>query len=273
MLQDVVNPNTTPGILTGTGSVTIPVVPALASPPSQLADRPFHYVIPTPLAGGTLQQMGMNTNFQGGIAFQGLAAGDLRTMSNRGLTTRNNIANSSCGGPYSAGSPQLVIGSAGQGGGFYMVGRYAYPFFVNDGVFFFGASPAVRAGGAAASGANNTICIGADTGDANLSIITRDNGGTITKSAAIMTKAALTTGDPTTNGARVLDFGLQCLPNGGAVTAWVYDVSNGAYVLSPTAVTLTLPLAGTALHISGAASTVGGTGRLDQEFMHFYGWW
>lgn len=255
-----------------TGSTLSAAVGQITLAPAEFADRPFHYVVPVPLAGGTLQQISMNANFQGGTAFQGLTGADLRNASNRSLSTRNNIANSNCGGPYSAGLPQLIRGSLARVGGFTMVGRFAYPFFPSDGVFFFGASPVLRSGGASASGANNTICIGADTGDTNLAIITRDNAGGINKSNAFMSKADLTVGDPNTNGACVLDFGITWLPNASSATFWVWDASNQIYRLNPTPISANLPT-NTALHISGAASTVGNVGRLDQEFIHFYGWW
>lgn len=245
---------------------------AIVRAPLALQERPFHYVVPIPTAN-TFTQVGMTINFQNSAALGALSGVDLRQSSFRSVTTRVSSANGNIGGPYSAGVAQIVLPGAPGAGGFFMVGRYAYTSIPADGILFFGVSPAVRGGGAAASNANNTICIGADTADANVSIITRDNVGTIVKTGAY-SKANLVINDPNTNGPCVLDFGLQVLPGANVATAWIYDASNGIYRLGPTDVSIAGFSTVTALHISGAGSTVSSSATaFTQEFMHFYGYW
>lgn len=121
----------------------------------------------------------------------------------------------------------------------------------------------------------NRICFGADTADANITLITVDNGVVATKTPLTtpITKLSMITGDPNTNGPCVFEAILWALPNNANVHAKLVNKSTGV-VLHDADIGLTLPLNTTTLRptcvSSSKAAVAAGT---VQDFIHFWAYY
>jgi hypothetical protein len=238
-----------------------------------LSGRSLHYILPTSQAGvSTFHNVGWNCSAFGTPTTSAPVANDLRQASQRSQMN-SIVANTAIG--VEQDSAFFFRGNLPKVGGFFLSWRLAFPQMQADTIVFVGACATARVGGTEPSAVANAVAFAADSGDANLALLSVDGAGAFTKSAAIMPKANLATGDPNTTFARVLEFQLWCQPNAASVQARLYDWSNEAWVLGPTPtdVTLTLPSATTALRMSCKGSTKSVGIMSTQAFIHAYGYY
>lgn len=256
----------------------VPIDTGSVLPPgmSLISGRAWRYTVPDNGASGQKDDLGWTTTQNGTTTTPVPTTADLRQSMLRNQMT-SSAANTLVGLSQDPGvGASIFRGDATGIGGFFFLWRLSFPQVQADSIIRIGLTPSLAAGGAEPSALANTCVIGADSGDANVTIITVDNGGTANKSASIMTKASLATGDPRTNLSRVLDFAMYAPPNSGSIIATIFDVSNNAYILAPTnalaTITTRLPLNTVALRANAACSTKTAA-ALTQALIHAYGYY
>lgn len=263
MIRGSVSPDGNPGVITGMSDL-----PGLIQVPEALSRRSLKHIVPTG-TGGTIAQLGTTAN-----SVTTTTTSTIATTSVLNSFYRNNCGTSAGNTLFGM---QTTVDAFARGanalvGGFWTQWLLAFPTFASDAIFFVGVAAANRAGNQQASGIANVCCFGADSGDANISLIGVDSGAVSDKSNNFLTKAALLTGDPVTNGPRAFAFTMYALPGASEIVCSCYDLSNNAWILTPTAKTARLPANTVALRPTAACSTTTGTAS-SQQFMGFTGYW
>ncbi|HYV99698.1 MAG TPA: hypothetical protein VE967_19720 [Gemmatimonadaceae bacterium] len=229
--------------------------------------RSFRYVIPRS-NGGLQDSLGLTTNALTGVTTVSPTNTDLRTSSPRNNTTTS-TANILVGQNFT--DPGMCRGAVAGVGGFFVCFRFAVAVIQTDSIISIGINNAVIAGGANPSASGNRVVYGADTGDANITVISTDNVGGSTKSAAIITKASLVTGDPNTAGPCVFEVQMWALPNDTKIHTTLINRSTNT-VVHDADISATLPLNTTNLRPTCVQSSKGATNN-QMDFIHMYGYW
>src|SRR6185369_1870741 len=229
--------------------------------------RSFRYVIPRS-NGGLQDSLGLTTNALTGVTTVSPTNTDLRTSSPRNNTTTS-TANILVGQNFT--DPGMCRGAVAGVGGFFVCFRFAVAVIQTDSIISIGINNAVIAGGANPSASGNRVVYGADTGDANITVISTDNVGGSTKSAAIITKASLVTGDPNTAGPCVFEVQMWALPNDTKIHTTLINRSTNTDVHDAD-ISATLPLNTTNLRPTCVQSSKGATNN-QMDFIHMYGYW
>lgn len=245
MQQTLTSPDANPRIITGVGGMPVGSVFDLPDTlmTSIVRQKPFRYVVTESDATPTL--IGWAPNMLSGAAYVTPTNADLRTSLSR-INTSTNAANNLIGINFGNTAPPCCRGNLSNVGGFFI--RFVFSFVVMNAnaQIMVGLNNAQVVAGAEPSAVGNKIGYAADSTDASLVLLTVDNTPTATKSAAIITKANLVIGDPTTGGPRVLDAQFWALPNAASIHTRLIDLSNNV-ILHEADITTTLPLATTNL--------------------------
>jgi len=252
----------------GAATHTIARIPSVLVP-TAVFSRSFRYIVPTS-AAGTQSMIGVVSNALAGANTPALTNTDLRTSSSR-INTTSNTANVLVGQNFT--DPGVCRGAVAGVGGFFICYRFAIITLNADAVVSIGLNNAVIAGGANPSGTANRIVLGADTGDANLTWISVDNGGTATKSASVISKANVIIGDPNTAGPSVFEVRMYALPNDTKITCQLINRSTES-IINTSDISATLPLNTTTLRPTCVMSSkTNGAPATQCDFIHFFAYY